>query len=182
MQRPTTSISRSSHLLAVACGRTPGVRLAISCARVSATEILGSSEVMKAQMCGVREANAETSGVAGLDGAALLFHADRIVLQRLDLLERYPARLLFCLRVRRTQTADIDDKLLNLAAEAERLEQLCRVRVGRTLEDAVGADDCRRSFRCIDRLHRPPSLPQLQNIVFVAIGHHRALAEFKLLR
>src|ERR1700754_1416917 len=95
---------------------------------------------------GIRRSNVEDLAVAGFDRCALFFDGGRIVLHGLDILERRAPRLFFCLRMRRAQAAGIDDELLRIAAEAERLEQLCRVRIRRSLEDAIGADDERRAF------------------------------------
>src|SRR6202012_3319977 len=84
-----------------------------------------------------KRSDAEDAGGARLDGAALLLHGRGIVLQALDVLERRPALLFLGLRVQRTQSADIDDELLGLAAEAERLKEFRRVGIGRTFENAV---------------------------------------------
>src|SRR6185437_13560470 len=122
-------------------GRTPGLRTAIFCANVSATEVSGSSTVMIARRSRMafesKDLDAEDPGVTRLDCTGLLLHRHRIVLQRLDVLERRPARLFFCLRMCRAQTADVDDELLGFAAEAVGLEQPGRIRIGRILEDAV---------------------------------------------
>src|SRR3954464_8162076 len=75
--------------------------------------------------------NAEDFCVARLDGLAFLLYRRRVVLHGLDVLERLAPRLLARLRMHRAEAADIDDELLRLAAEAERLEQPCRVRIGR---------------------------------------------------
>ena len=88
----------------------------------------------------------------------------------------------FVLRMHRAQAADIDDELLRLAAEAEGLEQACRVRMRRGLEDAVRADDQRRAFGGIDRLDRAARFLHLEDIVLVAVGHDGAFAEIELLR
>src|SRR5579871_385244 len=90
--------------------------------------------------------DAEDAGIALLDAGALLLDRSRVILQRLDVLQGNPARLFLGLRMQRAQSTDVDDELLRLAGEAERLEQFCRVRVRCALEDAVGADDHRRAF------------------------------------
>src|SRR5665213_3903188 len=128
------------------------------------------------------ESDVEDLAVAGLDGVALPFHSGSIVFHGLDLLEWLAPRLLLRLRMHRAQPAGIDDQLLRIAAEAERLEQLCGVRIGRALEDTVGADDQRRTFTGIDRFDRAARLLHLENVVFIAIGHNRALPELKLFR
>src|SRR5580692_1332747 len=126
--------------------------------------------------------DAEDSCIARLDAVALLFHRDRVVLHGLDVLERHAPGLLLGLRMHRAQAADIDDELLGLRAEAERLKQPGRVRIRRVLEDAVGTDDQWRSLAGIDRLDRTSGLLHLENVVLVAIGHDGALPELKLLR
>src|SRR5580692_4897639 len=112
--------------------------------------------------------DAEDSCIARLDAVALLFHRDRVVLHGLDVLERHAPGLLLGLRMHRAQAADIDDELLGLAAEAERLKQLRRVRIGRALEYPVRTDDQRRSFAGINRLDRASGFLHLENIVLVA--------------
>src|SRR6202046_781033 len=174
------SISRSSHLRAVSTGSTPGFSAAILWASVSATAMSGSSEVMNSALS--RRSDAENAGVALPDGTALLFHGRGIILQGLDVLERGPSRLLFGLRMQRAQSADVDNELLGFAAETERLEKFRRVGVRRTFENAVGADDHRRSLRGINRRHGTPALSQLQDVVLVAVGHDGAFAKLKLLR
>src|SRR6266852_5278784 len=161
----------------VAAGRVPTFSATIFCASVSATEIFGSSDVMM-----TAESNAEEFGVARLDRVALFFHRGGVILHGLDVLERRAPRLLLGLRMRRAQAADIDDELLGVAAEAERLKQFCRVRIGRGLEDAVRSDDQRRTFAGIDRLDRPAGLFHLENVVLVAVSHDRPLPEIELLR
>ncbi len=81
----------------------------------------------------------------------------------------------------RAQAARIDHELLALRREAEALEQAGRVRVGRRLEDRVGADHQRHALGRIDRLDRAAALLDLENVVLVAVRHHGALAERELL-
>ena len=83
--------------------------------------------------------------------------------------------------MRRAQAADIDDELLCLSAEAERLEQFCRVGIWGGLEYPVRADDERRALNGIDGLHRASFFLDLENVVLVAIGHHGAFTKLKLL-
>ena len=90
--------------------------------------------------------------------------------------------LLLGLRMQRAQPADVDDELLAFGAEAPVLEQPGRVRIGRVLEDAVGPHHQRRALGGIDRLDRPALLLELKQIVFIAVGLHRPLAERELLR
>src|SRR4051812_7012533 len=118
MQRPVTSISRSSHLRVVAAGRLPGLTATILRASASATEISGRPEDMAA---GRRESDAEDLCIARLDRIALSFDRRGVVFHRLDVPERLAAWLLLRLGMRRAQAADVDDQLLRLAAEAERL-------------------------------------------------------------
>ena len=59
---------------------------------------------------------------------------------------------------------------------------LRRVRIGRRLEHAGRADDQRRAFGGVDRRHRAALLADLEDVVLVAVGHHRALAERQPLR
>jgi hypothetical protein len=80
----------------------------------------------------------EQLAVARLDRLALSFHRGGGVLHGLDVLQRFAPRLLRGLRMHRAQATDVDDELLGLPAEAERLKQFCRVRIGRTLEDPFG--------------------------------------------
>src|SRR5215469_2660940 len=75
--------------------------------------------------------------IVRLDRLTLFFDSRRIVLHGLDLLERLAARLVLRVRMHGAQAADIDDELLRFAAEAEGLEELCRIGIGRGLEDAV---------------------------------------------
>ncbi len=82
----------------------------------------------------------------------------------------------------RAQAAGIDDELLRIAAEAERLKQFCSIRVRRALEDPVGPDDQWRSFAGINRLDRAAGFLHLENIVLVAISHDGSFAEIELLR
>src|SRR5262249_42118605 len=96
-------------------------------ASVSATEIFGSSAFM------IPASNVEDLAVARLDLLALLLNRRGVVLHGLDVLERLAAGLVLRVRVHRAQAADINDQLLGLAAERERLEQLCRIRIGRGL-------------------------------------------------
>ena len=86
------------------------------------------------------------------------------------------------LRMHRAQAADVDDELLALRGEAIALEQPRGVRVRRVLENAVRADDQRRAFAGVDRLDRLAGFLDLEQVVFVAVGLHRALAERELLR
>src|ERR1700712_1164401 len=103
----------------VVAGRVPGFSATIFSARVSATEVLGSSEVIVVAGC----SNAEYFGVARLDRIALFFHRGRIILHGLDVLERPPPGLLLGLRMHRPQATNIDDQLLGVPAKAERLKQ-----------------------------------------------------------
>src|SRR4051812_23527160 len=130
----------------VTAGTAPGFSATILPASVSATEIFGSADVI---IAGV--SNAEDLGIARLDRVAFFFHGGRVVLHGLDLLEWLATRLLLGLRMRRAQATDIDNELLGVAAEAERLKQPRRVRIGRRLEHPVGTDDERRSLAGIDR-------------------------------
>src|ERR1700694_4738951 len=173
-----TSISRSSHLRLVSAGRVSALSATILCASVSATEIFGSWDVIIA----VGGSNAEDFCIAYLDRVALFFNCGGVILHGLDVLEGRASRLLLGLRMHRAQAADIDDELLGVPAEAERLKQLCRVRIGRGLEDPVRTDDQRRPLARINRLDRTSRFPELENIVLVAISHHRAFPEIELLR
>src|ERR1700688_2605324 len=87
------------------------------------------------------ELDPEQLGVARLDLLARLLDAGRIVLHLLDLPERPAARLFLGLRVHGAQAADVDQGLLALHREAIALEQAAGIRIGRGLEQAVGADD-----------------------------------------
>src|SRR5205807_5425239 len=140
----------------------------------SATDIFGSRDVIAGAA-----SNAEQLGIARLDRVALFFHGDRIVLHGLDILERLAAGLLLGLWMHRAQAADIDDELLCLSAEAERLEQFCRVRIWRGLEYPVRADDERRALNGIDGLQRASFFLDLENVVLVAISHDGAFAKLK---
>src|ERR1700689_258621 len=160
------SISRASHLGSVPAGNTPGFSAAIFPASVSATAMSGSSDVMNLALS-VRS-DAEDAGVALPDGTALLLHGRGIILQGLDVLQRSPALLFLGLRMQRTQSADVDNELLGFAAETERLKKFCRVGVRRAFENAVGADDHRRSLRRVNRRDGTATLPQLQDVVLVA--------------
>src|SRR3981189_1532438 len=130
-------MSTSSHLRVVAAGRPPAFSATIFSASVSATEIFGSSDVI----VGFGGSNVEQLGIVRLDGVALFFNRGGIILHGLDVLERLASSLFLGLRMHRAQAADIDDELLGVPAEAERLNQLCRVRMGRGLENAVRPDD-----------------------------------------
>src|ERR1035438_3831757 len=112
----------------------PGFSATIFSASVSATEVFGSWDVM----IRFSASNVEQFGVMRLDRVALFFHRGRVVLHGLDVLERSAPRLFLGLRMHRAQAADIDDELLGITAEAERLEQLCRVRTGQ-----IGRASCR---------------------------------------
>src|SRR5258706_7708886 len=173
-----TSISKSSHLRVVAAGRLPAFSATIFSASVSATEVFGSWD----DIIAVDGSNAEDLGVTRLDRVAFFFHGCGVILHGLDILERLAPRLLLGLRMHRTQTADVDDQLLGVAAKAERLKQFCRVRMRRVLEDTVRADDQWRSFAGINRLDRASRLLELKDVVLVAVRHDRALAEIELLR
>src|SRR4030081_1141170 len=102
----------------VVAGRGPGFSAPIFAARVSATEVLGNSDVIVA----AGHSNVEYFGVARLDRIALFFHRNRIILHGLDVLERPAPGLLLGLRMHRPQAADVDDQLLGVPAKAERLK------------------------------------------------------------
>src|SRR5882757_11513582 len=102
----------------------------------------------------------EYLGVTRLDGLALFFDRGGVIFHGLDILQRLAAGLVLRIGVHRAQASDIDDELLRLATEAERLKQLGGVWIGRVLEDAVRADDQRRTFGRIDRLDRAAPLLQ----------------------
>src|SRR3954468_23776414 len=74
------------------------------------------------------KSNVEQLGIMRLDRIALFFHRRRVVFHGLDILEWLASRLLPGVRMHRAQAADVDDELLCVTAEAERLEQLCGVR------------------------------------------------------
>src|SRR5262245_59796286 len=101
MHRPTTSISRSSHLRVVAAGKAPGLTAAIFSARVSATEVFGNP--------GDIASDAEDLRVPRLDGFAFLLRRRRVVLQGLDVFQRRATSLLDGLRMHRAEAADVDD-------------------------------------------------------------------------
>src|SRR4051794_3738582 len=84
-----------------------------------------------------QESDAEDFCIARLDRVALFFDCRGVVLHGLDVLERLAPGFLLGLRMRGPQAADVDNQLLGLAAEAERLKQSRGVRIGRILEDAV---------------------------------------------
>src|SRR5262245_66058892 len=113
--------------------------------------------------------HSEQLAVARLDLLAHLFHRRGIVLHLLDLGERLAPRLLFDLRMQRAQSADVDDQLLRLGREAEALEQPRRVRIGRVLEQRVGADDERRAFGGVYDLDRAALLLLDEHVVLVAV-------------
>src|SRR5207244_11751734 len=102
--------------------------------------------------------------VPRLDRLALFLHSGSIVLHGLDLGERLAAGLVPGLRMHRAQAADIDNELLHLLAQAEGLEQPRSLRMRRGLEDAVGADDQRRTFAGIDRLDGTARLLHLKDV------------------
>src|SRR5262249_31677930 len=129
-----------------------------------------------------RRSDVEDLGVARLYLIALFLDRRGIVLHGLDVLQRLAAGLLLGVRMYRAQAANVHDQLLRFAAHAERLEQFCRVWMRRVLENAVRADDQRRAFGGIDRLDRAAGLLELEDVVLVAVGHHRALTEVELLR
>src|SRR5258708_24153802 len=137
MHKPTTSISKSSHLRVVAAGRAPAFSATIFCASVSATEIFGSSDVMIT----ADGSNAEKLGVTRLDRVALFFHRGGVVLHGLDVLKGRAPRLLLGLRMHRAQAPDIDAELLRIAAEAERMQQFFSIRARRAFEHPVGPGD-----------------------------------------
>ncbi len=66
--------------------------------------------------------------------------------------------------------------------EQEALEQTRRVRMRRFRHHCARRGDERRSLRGIDDLHRLSRLLQREEIVFVAVGHDRALADGEFLR
>src|SRR5258708_37457453 len=101
MHRPTTSISKSSHLRLVAAGSLPASSATILSASVSATEVFGNSDVIVARL--PAGSNAEDFAVACLDRVALFFHSNRVILHGLDVLEALSARLLLGPRARRGQ-------------------------------------------------------------------------------
>src|SRR5712671_2591381 len=127
-------------------------------------------------VCAWEASNLEQLGITHPDLFAVLLDACGIVLQRLDVLERPVARLLFGLRMHRAQATDIDDELLALRGETIALEQPRRVRIRRILEYAVRPNDQRRAFAGVQRLDRLAGLAKLEQVVFVAVGLHGAFA------
>src|SRR5713101_8420962 len=123
----------------------------------------------------------EQLAVARLDLFAHLVDAGSVLLHGLDLVERLAAGLLLGRRMHRAQSAEIDDQLLAFRREAVALEQPRRIRVGRVLENSVGADDGRDAFGLIDHRDRSAGLLDLEEIVLAAVRHDGALAERKLL-
>src|SRR4051812_25194136 len=123
----------------------------------------------------------ENLAVPGLDLVARLLDRGRVVLHGLDFPEWLATGLFLRPGMHRAQAAGIDDELLRLGRERVALEQPRGVRIRRRLEDRIRSDDQRRAFGRIDDLHRLARLLHLEQIVFVAVGHHGALAERKLL-
>src|SRR5215471_4521637 len=119
----------------------------------------------------------EQFAVTRLDLFAQPFHRHGIVLHLLDLAKRLSTGLLLGLRMQRTQSSDVDAELLRLRREAEALEQAGGIRIGRVLEQRVGADDERRTFGRINDLDRGPLLLLDEHVVLVAVRHHGALAQ-----
>src|SRR5262249_19110718 len=120
--------------------------------------------------------------VARLDLFTHALDAGGIVLPQLDLVEPARPRLLFGEGVDRMLTGEIDQELLRLERMQPVLGQARGGRVWRGLEHRARAGDERRAFGRINDLDRLPRLLELDQIVIVAIGHHRALAERELLR
>src|SRR5215469_5302709 len=128
------------------------------------------------------ELHPEDLRIARLDFLAHALDAGGIVLPQLDLVE--PARpwLLLGERVDRMLTSKIDQELLRLERVQPVLEQPRGFRIGRRLEYCARAGHERRAFGRINDLDRLPRLLELDQIVIVAVGHYRALAERELLR
>src|SRR5262245_33267191 len=109
----------------------PGLTAAIFLASASATDMsCWPLSVI------IEVSDVEDPGVARLDRVTAVFDCSSVILHGFDVFQRLAAGFLLRLRMHRAQPTDIDDELLRLAAETERLKQLGRVRVGRTLEDA----------------------------------------------
>jgi glutamine synthetase len=124
----------------------------------------------------------EELGIARLDLFTLRLHLGGIGLEQLEIRQRDVLALLFHLRVERAVREDVDQHLLGFGAEEEALEQFCRVRIGRPLEDSAGNDDQWRSFGGVDHFHRLTLVLEQDQIVVVAVSHDGALAEQNLLR
>src|SRR5262249_39644638 len=124
----------------------------------------------------------EVTRVSRLDVLAAGLDRGRIVLHRLDVVERLSAGLLDHLRVERAQTADCVGELLRLEAEPPALEQPRRIGVRRLPEDRVRAGDERRPFGRIDDLDRLPLLLEPEQDVLAAVDRDGALAERDFLR
>src|ERR1700676_3065023 len=79
--------------------------------------------------------------IARLDLFALLLGAFGVFLHDLDVRKRGAAGTFLDLRMQRAEPADFDDHRLRLGRETVVLEQLCRIRIGSGLEDAVRPND-----------------------------------------
>src|SRR5207302_3657013 len=99
-----------------------------------------------------------------------------------DVLERLAPRLFPGRRMHRAQSARINDELLRFRTEAERLEQLCGVRVRRRLENRARRDDEGRTLRGIYRLDGLPRLFELNDQVLGRVRRNRTLTERELSR
>src|SRR5262249_3680006 len=120
--------------------------------------------------------------VARLDLLARAFDAGGVVLPQLDLLEPARPPPLLGERGGRMLTGQIDQELLPLERIQPILEKPRGVGIGRGLEHCARARHEWRAFGRINDLDRLPRLLELDEIVIVAVGHHRALAEGELLR
>src|SRR5438132_13189663 len=128
-----------------------------------------------------RTSQPEQAAGARLDLVAHLLDGGGVLLEGFDLAERLAPGLLFGERMHRAQPTHIHHELLALRREAVALEQPCRVRIRRRLEDAVRPDHHRHAFRGVDDLDRLAGLLQLEQVVLVAVSLDRALAELELL-
>src|ERR1700682_4222078 len=93
-----------------------------------------------------RQSNAKNPGIPLLDLLALRLHRGGIRFQQLQLRQGHVCTLLLHLRVERAVRIGVDQHLLGFGAEEVVLEQFCRVRIGRTSEDAGGHNDQGRTF------------------------------------
>src|SRR6266851_8822979 len=116
------------------------------------------------------------------DLVAHLFDRSGVILHHLDVLEWRAAGLFLGLRMHGPQAPDIDDQLLAFRSETVSRKQFGSIRIWRGFEHAGRADDQRGAFGGIDRRNRSTLLANLEDIVLVAIGHHRPLAERETLR
>src|SRR3981081_2653246 len=119
--------------------------------------------------------------IARLDVVGHLFDAGWSVLHELDLGQLLVAGLVLDQRMDRMLAGEIDQQLLALQGMQPVLKQARGVRIGGGLEHPGRTRDGRGALCRVGRLDRLARVLELEQIVVVAVRHHGALAERKLL-